>query len=128
SFFRVMARWRREAAKVPGITFVAQPVQNLNLTGGRPSKAQYQYTLMGPDLKDLFDLAQPLLEQLKKIQILRDVGIDLQLRNPQRTIEIDRERAGILGVTADQIRNALYNAFGTRQISTIYTPSSDYQV
>ncbi len=50
------------------------------------------------------------------------------MRNPQRTIKIDRDRAGILGVTADQIRNALYNAFGTRQISTIYTPSNDYQV
>jgi HAE1 family hydrophobic/amphiphilic exporter-1 len=128
SIFKIMARLRRATAAVPGITFIAQPIQNLNLTGGRPSKAQYQYTLMGPDLKQLFDLSQPLLDQLVKIPILRDVGIDLQLRNPQRTIEIDRERAGILGVTADQIRNALYNAFGTRQISTIYTPSNDYQV
>jgi HAE1 family hydrophobic/amphiphilic exporter-1 len=128
SVFKVMARLRAAAAKVPGITFVAQPIQNLNFTGGRPSKAQYQYTLMGPDLKQLFDLSQPLLDELVKIPILRDVSIDLQLRNPQRTIEIDRDRAGILGVTADQIRNALYNAFGTRQISTIYTPSNDYQV
>jgi HAE1 family hydrophobic/amphiphilic exporter-1 len=126
--FKIMARLRIASATVPGITFIAQPIQNLNLTGGRPSKAQYQYTLMGPDLKQLFDLSQPVLEQLKKIPILRDVGIDLQLRNPQRTIEIDRDQAGILGVTADQIRNALYNAFGTRQISTIYTPSNDYQV
>jgi hydrophobic/amphiphilic exporter-1 (mainly G- bacteria), HAE1 family len=128
SVFKVIARLRKSTATVPGITFIAQPIQNLNLTGGRPSKAQYQYTLMGPDLKELFDLSQPLLDQLVKIPILRDVSIDLQLRNPQRTIEIDRERAGILGVTADQIRNALYNAFGTRQISTIYTPSNDYQV
>jgi HAE1 family hydrophobic/amphiphilic exporter-1 len=103
-------------------------VQNLNLTGGRPSKALYQYTLMGPDLKELFDLTPTLLDKLRNIPILRDVDIDLQLRNPQRTIQIDRDRAGILGVTADQIRNALYNAFGTRQISTIYTPSNDYQV
>jgi len=125
---KIMARLRKVTAAVPGITFVAQPIQNLNLTGGRPSKAQYQYTLTGPDLKELFSLSQPILDQLTKIPILRDVGIDLQLRNPQRTIEIDRERAGILGVTADQIRNALYNAFGTRQISTIYTPSNDYQV
>ncbi|MFI5012120.1 MAG: efflux RND transporter permease subunit [Hyphomicrobiales bacterium] len=125
---KIMARLRRSTAAVPGITFIPQPIQNLNLTGGRPSKAQYQYTLMGPDLKELFNLAEPLLDQLKKIPILRDVGIDLQLRNPQRTIQIDRDRAGILGVTADQIRNALYNAFGTRQISTIYTPSNDYQV
>ncbi len=128
SVFKVMARLRKAAATVPGITFVAQPIQNLNFTGGRPSKAQYQYTLLGPELKQLFDLSQPLLDQLVKIPILRDVSIDLQLRNPQRTIEIDRDRAGILGVTADQIRNSLYNAFGTRQISTIYTPSNDYQV
>ena len=128
SVFQVMARLRQASASVPGITFVAQPVQNLNLTGGRPSKALYQYIVTGPDLKELFELAPTLLEKLRKIPILRDVDIDLQLRNPQRTIKIDRDRAGILGVTADQIRNALYNAFGTRQISTIYTPSNDYQV
>jgi HAE1 family hydrophobic/amphiphilic exporter-1 len=128
SVFKVMARLRQASAAVPGITFVAQPVQNLNLTGGRPSKALYQYTLMGPDLAQLFELTPTLLGKLRQIPILRDVDIDLQLRNPQRTIKIDRDRAGILGVTADQIRNALYNAFGTRQISTIYTPSNDYQV
>jgi len=128
SVFKVMARLRKATQAVPGITFVPQPIQNLNLTGGRPSKALYQYTLTGPDLKQLFDLAPPLLQKLRDIPILRDVDIDLQLRNPQRTIRIDRERAGILGVTADQIRRALYNAFGTRQISTIYTPSNDYQV
>ena len=128
SVFKVMARLRKATQAVPGITFVPQPIQNLNLTGGRPSKALYQYTLTGPDLKQLFDLAPPLLQKQRDIPILRDVDIDLQLRNPQRTIRIDRERAGILGVTADQIRRALYNAFGTRQISTIYTPSNDYQV
>ncbi|SDR63211.1 hydrophobic/amphiphilic exporter-1, HAE1 family [Rhizobiales bacterium GAS113] len=128
SVFKIMARLRKATQVVPGITFVAQPIQNLNLTGGRPSKALYQYTLTGPDLKQLFDLAPPLLQKLRDIPILRDVDIDLQLRNPQRTINIDRERAGILGVSADQIRKALYNAFGTRQISTIYTPSNDYQV
>jgi HAE1 family hydrophobic/amphiphilic exporter-1 len=128
SVFQVMARLRQASTSVPGITFVAQPVQNLNLTGGRPSKALYQYIVTGPDLNQLFGLAPTLLEKLRKIPILRDVDIDLQLRNPQRTIKIDRDRAGILGVTADQIRNALYNAFGTRQISTIYTPSNDYQV
>jgi HAE1 family hydrophobic/amphiphilic exporter-1 len=128
SVFKVMARLRKATQAVPGITFVPQPIQNLNLTGGRPSKALYQYTLTGPDLKELFDLAPPLLQKLRDIPILRDVDIDLQLRNPQRTIRIDRERAGILGVTAEQIRQALYNAFGTRQISTIYTPSNDYQV
>ncbi len=124
----IIARLRRATAAVPGITTVMQPVQNINLNSGRNSRAQYQYALQGPDLNALFTSAPRLRERMAESPLLRDVVIDLQLRNPQASIEIDREKAANLGITTDQIRQTLYNAFGARQIATIYTPASDYQV
>ncbi|MDJ1159938.1 efflux RND transporter permease subunit [Chelatococcus sp. SYSU_G07232] len=124
----VIARLRRATATVPGITAVFQPVQNINLNAGRSSRAQYQYSLQGPDLAALYAYAPRLRDRLAQLPELRDVVIDLQLRNPQVSLDIDRERAASLGITTDQIRQTLYNAFGARQIATIYTPSNDYQV
>jgi hydrophobic/amphiphilic exporter-1 (mainly G- bacteria), HAE1 family len=124
----VIGRLRRSVSAIPGITTVFQPVQNINLNAGRSSRAQYQYSLQGPDLNALFDVAPRLRERLSQLPALRDVVIDLQLRNPQVSVDIDRERAASLGVTSDQVRQTLYNAFGARQIATIYTASSDYQV
>jgi HAE1 family hydrophobic/amphiphilic exporter-1 len=124
----IIARLRRNASVVPGVTAVFQSVQNINLNAGRSSRAQYQYQLQGSDLDALFGAAPGLRERLSRLPQLRDVFIDLQLRNPQVSINIDRERAASLGITTDQIRQALYNAFGARQIATIFTPSNDYQV
>lgn len=124
----IIGRLRREVASVPGITTVFQPVQNINLNAGRSSRAQYQYSLQGPDLEALFDVAPRLRDRLAQLPQLRDVFIDLQLRNPQVTVDIDRERAATLGISSDAIRQTLYNAFGARQIATIFTSSADYQV
>jgi HAE1 family hydrophobic/amphiphilic exporter-1 len=124
----VIARLRRAAAEVPGMSAVFQQVQNINLNAGRSSRAQYLYSLQGPDLNQLFTYAPLMQQRLSQIPQLRDANIDLQLRNPQLSIDIDRERAASLGITSEQIRQALGNAFGSRQIATIFTPSTDYQV
>ncbi|AOO82738.1 efflux RND transporter permease subunit [Bosea vaviloviae] len=124
----VIARLRRATTEVPGITAVFQQVQNINLNAGRSSRAQYLYSLQGPDLNQLFTYAPLMQQRLSQIPQLRDANIDLQLRNPQLSIDIDRERAASLGITSDQIRQALGNAFGSRQIATIFTPATDYQV
>lgn len=124
----IIARLRRASSAVPGLTAVFQPVQNINLNAGRASRAAYQYSVAGPDLEQLFNLAPRLRERLAALPQLRDVSLDLQLRNPQVSIELDRDRAASLGITSDQIRQTLYNAFGQRQIATIFTASNDYQV
>jgi HAE1 family hydrophobic/amphiphilic exporter-1 len=124
----IITRLRRASSSVPGLTAVFQPVQNINLNSGRPSRAAYQYSVTGPDLEALFNLAPRLRERLSQLPQLRDVSLDLQLRNPQVSVELDRDRAASLGITSDQIRQTLYNAFGQRQIATIFTASNDYQV
>ncbi|KRE12974.1 acriflavine resistance protein B [Bosea sp. Root483D1] len=124
----VIGRLRRAVSEVPGITAVFQQVQNINLNAGRSSRAQYLYSLQGPDLGALFNYAPLMQQRLAQLPQLRDANIDLQLRNPQLSIDIDRERAASLGISSDQIRQALGNAFGSRQIATIFTPSTDYQV
>jgi hydrophobic/amphiphilic exporter-1 (mainly G- bacteria), HAE1 family len=124
----ITTRMRRMTSRVPGITTVYQPVQNINLNAGRTSRAAYQYLLQSSDLNSLYDFAPKLVEQLKTAPQLRDVGVDLQIRNPQISVEIDRQRAASLGISADQIRTTLYNAFGSRQIATIFTATNDYQV
>ena len=67
-------------------------------------------------------------DKLAKLDGLRDVTTDLYIKNPQMTVDIDREKAAVYGITADQIRQELFNAYGSRQVATIYTPSNDYQV
>ncbi|MCA0424422.1 MAG: efflux RND transporter permease subunit [Proteobacteria bacterium] len=124
----IIGRLRNSTSQVPGITFVAGPVQNLNLNAGRQSRAMYQYTLTGPNLQELIDVAPRHLQSLRALPELRDVSLDLQLRNPQMKIDIDREQAQRMGVSVAQIKSSLYNAFGGGTISTIYTSSSDYPV
>ncbi len=125
---KVIARLRAATRGVPGMTIVFQSVQNINLNAGRQSRAQYQYTLQSPDLQDLYKAGPAMLERMSRLEQVRDANIDLQLSNPQAVVEIDRERAANLGVTSEQIRQTLYGAFGSRQISTIYTAANDYQV
>jgi len=124
----IIARLRRATAAVPGITSVVIPIQNFNLNAGRVSRSQYQYTLQSTDLDALYTKSPELLEKMSVLPGLRDVTTDLQLKNPQAAIEIDREKAAAYGITTDQIRAALYSAYGTKQISTIYTQAAAYQV
>ena len=124
----IVGRLRKATSVVPGIGSVFIPVQNLNLNAGRLARALYQYTLQSPDLAALYAIAPKIRERLMAVPELRDVTTDLQIANPQNKIELDREKAAKFGVSSDQLRQTLYNAFGSRQISTIYTPASDYAV
>ncbi|MBI5319743.1 efflux RND transporter permease subunit [Bradyrhizobium sp.] len=123
----IIGRLRAKARQVPGMQAFFQPIQNLNI-GGRISKSQYQYVMQSGDTEALYRIAPEMRERIEKIPGLLDVTTDLYIKNPQMTVDIDREKAAIYGVTVDQVRNQLYNAFGTRQVGTIYMPSNDYQI
>ncbi len=125
---KVITRLRQKTNTVPGITAVFNPVQNLNLNGGRQSRAAYQYTLQSGDLNALYGKSPEMLERMRRLPVLRDVTTDLQIRNPQLSIDIDREKAAAFGLTTDQIKQSLYNTYGNRQISTIFTQAADYAV
>ncbi|MBP2315867.1 efflux RND transporter permease subunit [Azospirillum soli] len=123
----VIQQLRRQLGGVPGMQVFMQPVQNLRI-GGRSSKSLYQYTIQGLNLEELYQWAGRLERALHDVPILQDVTSDLQLNSPQAYVHIDREKAATLGIGVDQVRSTLYSAFGQRQVSTIYTPSNDYQV
>jgi hydrophobic/amphiphilic exporter-1 (mainly G- bacteria), HAE1 family len=123
----VIQRLRRTANVVPGIQIFFQPIQNINI-GGRLAKSQYQYTLQSNDTDALYQIAPEMREKMSKLSALSDVAIDLYIKNPQMSVEVDREQASAYGVTVDQVRQELYNAFGSRQVATIYTPAMDYPV
>ncbi len=125
---QIMGRMRAATSVIPGIRTLMLPVQNLEFTGGRIARAKYQYTLQSGDQDTLFVKAPVMEREMAKLPGLRDVNSDLQITNPQTSVDIDRDKAAALGVSVDEVRTALYDAFGTRQISTIFTPSDDYQV
>jgi HAE1 family hydrophobic/amphiphilic exporter-1 len=124
---QVIEGLRRQLRDVAGISVFMRPIQNLQL-GGRPSKAQFQYILQSVRADELNDWAVKLQEKLRNDPLFRDVTSDAQLRGLQAEVKIDRERANTLGVSIDTVRNALYSAFGERQVSTIYLPTDSYQV
>lgn len=123
----VIQRLRRESNVVPGMAVFFQIIQNINV-GGRLSKSQYQYTLQSSEPQTLYRIAPEMRDRIAKLDGLRDVTTDLYIKNPQMQVEIDREKAAVYGVTVDQIRQELYDAFGSRQVATIYTASNDYQI
>jgi len=124
---RFIGEMRTKLAKVPGATLFMQSAQDLTI-GGRQSQAQYQYTLQGEDLNELNDWAPQLLQKLRTLKELRDVNTDQQNRGLDAYVTIDRTTASRLGVAPQDIDNALYDAFGQRQVSTIYEPLNQYHV
>src|SRR5258707_545581 len=104
-----------------------QSIQNISV-GGRICKNQYAYVVQRGDNESLYRAATEMRDKIAKIPGLLDVTTDLYIKNPQMTVDIDREKAAVYGVTVDQVRNQLYNAYGGRQIGTIYMPSNDYQI
>ena len=127
SLQKINARLRQSANVVPGMQIFFQPIQNINL-GGRLNKSQYQYTLQSNDTDDLYRITPQLRDKIAQIPGLLDVTTDLYVKNPQMMVEVDREKSAVYGVSIDQVRQELYNAFGSRQVATIYTPANDYQV
>jgi hydrophobic/amphiphilic exporter-1 (mainly G- bacteria), HAE1 family len=118
---------RPRLAQVPGIRAFPQVPPSIRLPGAQ-SKSLYQYALQGQDLNELYEVAPKLEARLRDLPGLQDVTSDLLLKNPEINVDIDRDRATALGITADQIENSLYYAYGSRQVSTIYTPTNQYQV
>ena len=124
---KVVEGLRGKLKNVAGINVFLRPTQNLQL-GGRASKAQYQYILQSVTADELNTWVGKLQEQLRGDPAFRDVNSDSQLRGLQAQLKIDRDRANTLGVSIEGIRTALFNAFGERQVSTIYLPTDSYQV
>jgi HAE1 family hydrophobic/amphiphilic exporter-1 len=114
-------------ASAKGITTYIQNPPAISI-GGLASKSLYQYTLQGGDINALNSAAAQLQARLRAIPMLTDVTSDLLIENPQVTVDIDREAAGRLAVSAAEIENTLYDAFGQRQVSTIYTATNEYWV
>jgi len=124
---QIIADLRPKIAKVPGIRVFLQVPPPIRL-GGTLTKSQYQYTLQDSDTAELYKYAPILEQKMRALPGLQDVTSDMQLSNPQLSIAIDRDRAALLGVSTQKIEDALYTAYGTRQISTIYAPTNQYQI
>ncbi len=118
---------RPKLSQVPGMRIYLQNPPLVQV-GGQVTKSPYQLTLQGPDRDELYASANALLQKMTALPELLDVTSDIQIRNPQLNVDIDRDKASAVGVTAQQIEDALNDAYGTRQISTIYATSNEYQV
>ncbi|MBK0028172.1 multidrug efflux RND transporter permease subunit [Stenotrophomonas sp. S48] len=123
----VMARLQQRVAKIPGITLYLKPVQELGIED-RISRTQYQFTLTTPEQQTLETWTPRLLQALRQQPALRDVASDLQMQGRQARVNIDRDAAARLGVSVEAVADALYDAYGQRQISTIFTQASQYRV
>ena len=99
------------------MSVIFQTVQNIPTSTGRISKAEFKYTLQSSDTEALYRLAPEMRERIAKVEGVRDVNSDLYIKNPQMGVEIDREKAAVYGVTIDQVRQEMFNAFGTRQVA-----------
>ncbi len=127
SVLEVMDRLRERAAAVPGIALYLQPVQELTIED-RVSRTQYQFSLTSPDHAELAEWTQRFVTRLRESAALADVASDLQSEGLQAYLEIDRSAAARLGISVAAIADALYDAFGQRQISTIFTQANQYRV
>ena len=123
----IIQELRRKTAGVIGIRMFMQNLPPIRI-GGVLTKSQYQYTLQGPDTDELYKAAPALEAKLRALPQLQDVTTDLLIKNPQVNLEIDRDKAAALGVTAQQIESALSAAYSSQQISTILAPTNQYQV
>jgi HAE1 family hydrophobic/amphiphilic exporter-1 len=123
----VVAQLRQQLAVVPGLRSYPQIPPSIRI-GGQQTKALYQFSLFGSDLNELYRVAQDFEKKFRALPQLVDVNTDLLITSPQLRVDIQRDRAATLGITPEQIEDALYNAFGTRQVSTIYTPTNQYYV
>src|SRR5260370_39498178 len=123
----VINRLRGKLAVVPGATLLLQSAQDLTI-GGRFGSAQYQYTLQGENVDDLNNWSPRLLQKLRGLKELQDVNTDQQDHGLQAKLIIDRDTASRLGVSPQDLDNALYDAFGQRQVSTMYRPLNQYHV
>ena len=123
----VIQELRRQLAAIPGLRVYPQQPPAIRI-GGLQSRALYQFTLFGSDLNQLYSAARDMETRIRGVDSVVDVNSDLQISSPQARVVIDRDRAATLGLTPGQIEDSLYSAYGSRQVSTIYTPTNQYYV
>ena len=123
----ILQDMRPKLASIPGIRAFLQILPPIRI-GGQLTKSQYQLTLQSPDTEELYGLAPVLEAKMREIPGLLDVTSDLQIANPQINVAIDRDMAKATGLSARQIEDALFSAYGSRQVSTIFTPTNAYKV
>ncbi|HPS94129.1 MAG TPA: efflux RND transporter permease subunit, partial [Deltaproteobacteria bacterium] len=123
----IIQELRPKLAAIPGIQTYLQNPPPIRI-GGYQTKSQYQYALQSPDIGELYRYAPVLEARLRDLQGFQDVTSDLQLKNPQISVSINRDKASALGISVLQIEQALGSAYSSRQVSTIYAPNNDYQV
>jgi len=123
----VIEELRPKLATVPGIRVFLQNPPPIRI-GGYLTKSQYQFALQSPDTAELFKFAPVLEAKLRELPQLQDVTSDLQIQKPQVNVELDRDRAAMLGLSAQQVQEALFTGYASRQVSTIYAPNNEYQV
>jgi len=124
---QVIQQLRPKLAQVPGIMAFPQNPPPVRL-GGTITKSLYQFTLQSPDIDELYEYAPKLEAKMRELAILQEVTSDLQIKNPQVNVEIDRNKASALGISATQFQTALQAAYSSQQITTIYAPNNQYRV
>ena len=124
---QIIEELRPKLARVPGVRVVLQNPPAIRI-GGMMSRAQYQYALQDPDTDELYRVAPGFEAALRNVPGLTDVNSDLQIKNPELNLSLDREQIAALGLTVDQVESALSSAYGSRQISQIFAPNDEYQV
>jgi len=124
---QIMEELRPKLASVPGLMTFLQNPPPITISG-QFTTSVYQMTLQSANLQEIYTWTPRLVDKMRQVPGFLDVNSDLQIRSPQVMLDIDRDRALALGVTPEQIQNALYTAYGNRQVSTIYTPANEYAV
>jgi HAE1 family hydrophobic/amphiphilic exporter-1 len=124
---QIIDELRPKLSQVPGVRVYLTNPPAIRV-GGFQSRSQYQYTLQDPDTAELFRVAPQFEAALHNVQGLEDVNSDLQIKNPQVNVDLDREQIAALGLSVDQVESALTSAYGTRQVSQIFAPNDEYQV
>ena len=125
---QLIAALRPKLAQVPGIRAYMTNQPPINLGGQQGARSLYQFTLQDTDTAELYQWAPIFEQKVREIPGIEDVSSDLQVKNPQVQIDLNREKIAILGLTVNQVETALYNAYGTRQVSQIFAPNNQYQV
>ena len=125
---QVIAELRPKLAQVPGVRAYMVNNPPINLGGTQGARSLYQFTLQDTDTTELYQWAPVLEDKMRNLSTIEDISSDLQLKNPQIQVQMDRDKIAALGLSANQVETALYNAYGTRQVSQIYAPNNQYQV
>jgi HAE1 family hydrophobic/amphiphilic exporter-1 len=124
----VIASLRPKLAQVPGVRVYMVNPPPINLGGTQGARSLYQFTLQDSDTTELYNVEPVLEDKMRNLSTIEDVSSDLQLRNPQIQVQFDRDKISALGLNVTQVESALYNAYGTRQVSQIFAPNNEYQV